>query len=255
MLSFQSSISKPDGVVCIGHAPAEYGPFRPRIRSTWHPEPLRRLPADGVAASRDSTCTFGHGHAPEKDSFDTGLLSMSCSSGRRGAAARSPMRWPTSWCGPISVGRPMASMRRLHVLRSCAAACSRSTASPLRARHAVSLKTEAFERPPRRQRPGRARADRRRAEPVEAKLGMWQDAGEALHAPELQRYEIANALARAMVAGQLPAPEAATAWELIASVPIRPHRLEEGPAAIAMVGVTARNGRYQDPGWMPVPRG
>jgi predicted nucleic acid-binding protein len=47
--------------------------------------------------------------------------------------------------------------------------------------------------------------DRRRASAVEARLREWDEAGEALHAPELLRYEAANALARAAAAGQLPA--------------------------------------------------
>lgn len=45
--------------------------------------------------------------------------------------------------------------------------------------------------------------DRRRAPAVEARLREWQDAGEALHAPELPRFEIANALARVLAAGPM----------------------------------------------------
>ena len=56
--------------------------------------------------------------------------------------------------------------------------------------------------------------DSSRASAVEARLRGWDDAGEALHAPELLRYEAANALARAAMAGQLSASEVTAAWQL-----------------------------------------
>jgi predicted nucleic acid-binding protein len=86
--------------------------------------------------------------------------------------------------------------------------------------------------------------DRQRARIVEVQLKEWQDAGETLHAPELQRYEIANALARAIVVGQLPEAEAATAWNLVTAVPIRLHRLRDGPAVIAMTQRLERQSAY-----------
>lgn len=69
---------------------------------------------------------------------------------------------------------------------------------------------------------------------MEVRLREWHDAGEEPHAPELQRYEVANALARAVVAGSLGAHDAGLAWEHITAVPIALHRLEEGPAVVAM---------------------
>jgi predicted nucleic acid-binding protein len=86
--------------------------------------------------------------------------------------------------------------------------------------------------------------DRRRAPGVEARLRAWEDAGEPLHAPELLRYEIANALARAVAVDQLPALEATAAWELVTSVPVMLHRLEEGPAVIAMTQRLERKSAY-----------
>lgn len=46
-------------------------------------------------------------------------------------------------------------------------------------------------------------------------------AGETLHAPELLRYEAADALARAVVAGHLARDRAVTAWEGIARVEVQ----------------------------------
>lgn len=56
--------------------------------------------------------------------------------------------------------------------------------------------------------------DRERAAAVKACLRDWRDAGDELHAPELQRYEAATALARSVAAGQLPASEVTAAWEV-----------------------------------------
>ena len=76
--------------------------------------------------------------------------------------------------------------------------------------------------------------DRRRASAVEVRLREWEEAGEALHAPELLRYEAANALARAAAAGQLPASEVTAAWQLVTAVPVTLHRLEDGPGVVEM---------------------
>jgi len=86
--------------------------------------------------------------------------------------------------------------------------------------------------------------DRSRASAVEARLRQWDDAGEALHAPDLLRYEAANALARAAAAGQLPAADVTGAWQLITAVPVTLHRLEEGPAVVAMTQRLERKSAY-----------
>jgi predicted nucleic acid-binding protein len=54
-----------------------------------------------------------------------------------------------------------------------------------------------------------------RAPAVDRHLREWGSAGETLHAPELLRYEAANALTRAGVAGHLTSDRLATAWERI----------------------------------------
>ena len=50
--------------------------------------------------------------------------------------------------------------------------------------------------------------DQRRASTVEQLLRAWADEGEVLHAPDLLPYEVANALSRAVTAGQLLPAEA-----------------------------------------------
>lgn len=86
--------------------------------------------------------------------------------------------------------------------------------------------------------------DRGRATAVKARLRGWRDAGVELHAPELQRYEAANALARSVAAGQLPASEVTAAWEVITGVPVTLHRLEEGPDVVAMAERLERRSAY-----------
>jgi len=86
--------------------------------------------------------------------------------------------------------------------------------------------------------------DRRRAAAVEARLREWEHAGEALHAPELLRYEAANALGRAVAAGQLPASEVTTAWQLVTAVPVTLHRLEDGPGVVEMTQRLERKSAY-----------
>jgi len=86
--------------------------------------------------------------------------------------------------------------------------------------------------------------DRGRAEVVKVRLREWRDAGDELHAPELQRYEAANALVRAVAAGQLPASEVSAAWGVISGVPITLHRLDEGPDVVAMTRRLERQSAY-----------
>ncbi len=86
--------------------------------------------------------------------------------------------------------------------------------------------------------------DRQRATAVKARLGEWRDAGEELHAPELQRYEAANALARAVAARQLPASEVTAAWDIITAVPVILHRLENGSAVVEMAQRLKRQSAY-----------
>lgn len=86
--------------------------------------------------------------------------------------------------------------------------------------------------------------DQGRAAAVKVRLRNWQEAGVELHAPELQRYEAANALARSVAAGQLPASEVPAAWRVISGVPVTLHRLEEGSDVVAMAQRLGRQSAY-----------
>lgn len=86
--------------------------------------------------------------------------------------------------------------------------------------------------------------DRRRAPAVEARLTGWRDEGEDLNAPALLRYEIASALARAVVAGQLQPSAVGPAWRHITAVPVTLHPLDDGPAVVAMTHRLERKSAY-----------
>lgn len=86
--------------------------------------------------------------------------------------------------------------------------------------------------------------DPRRAPAVEARLLSWEEAGEAIHAPSLFRFEVANALTRSIAAGDVDAPAAKVAWERIIAIEISLHGLLDGPAVIAVAGRLKRKSAY-----------
>lgn len=112
--------------------------------------------------------------------------------------------------------------------------CPRSTGSCLRA---------TVERRSRRQCPYCART-RRRAVVVEELLRAWKAEGEELHAPALLRYEVANALAQAVSAGQLASEAVADTSQRIGSVPIVLHQLGDTPRVVAMAQCLERRSAY-----------
>lgn len=83
-----------------------------------------------------------------------------------------------------------------------------------------------------------------RAPAVDRQLREWAAAGETLHAPELLRYEAANALTRAVVAGHLTSDRVATAWERITRVSVQLHTLADGAAAVATALSLERSNAY-----------
>lgn len=83
-----------------------------------------------------------------------------------------------------------------------------------------------------------------RAPAVDRLLREWAAADEILHAPELLRYEAANALTRAVVAGHLARDHVATAWERIARVRVQLHSLDDGAAAVETALRLARSNAY-----------
>jgi predicted nucleic acid-binding protein len=54
-----------------------------------------------------------------------------------------------------------------------------------------------------------------RADAVSARLAGWLASGEALHAPALTQFEVANGLTRLVAAGAMPADRVAPAWQAI----------------------------------------
>ena len=86
--------------------------------------------------------------------------------------------------------------------------------------------------------------DRRRAVAVEELLRTWRAKGEELHAPALLRYEVANALAQAVSAGQLVSEAVADASQRIGSVPIVLHQLNDTPRVVAMAQRLERRSAY-----------
>jgi predicted nucleic acid-binding protein len=72
----------------------------------------------------------------------------------------------------------------------------------------------------------------------------WEAAGASLHAPSLFRYEVASALTRSIVAGELTGSDAGFAWHRIVGMPIALHDLREGPAAIEMARRLKRHSAY-----------
>lgn len=86
--------------------------------------------------------------------------------------------------------------------------------------------------------------DAERAPAIEARLLSWEEAREPIHAPSLFRYEVANALTRSIVAGDIDAADARTAWERIVAIEISLHGLVDGPAVIAIAGRLGRKSAY-----------
>ena len=86
--------------------------------------------------------------------------------------------------------------------------------------------------------------DRRRAPLVEERLTAWRAEGESLHAPALLPYEVANALTRAIDAGQLAADDLADAWRAAVEVPVVLHPLDIGPEVVALALRLGRKSAY-----------
>lgn len=86
--------------------------------------------------------------------------------------------------------------------------------------------------------------DASRAPAIEKKLREWGDAGEALHAPSLFSYEVANALTRSIAAGAIDSHDAKSAWQRIAAIEVRLDGLKDGPAVIAVARRLQRQNAY-----------
>jgi predicted nucleic acid-binding protein len=86
--------------------------------------------------------------------------------------------------------------------------------------------------------------DAEHAPAVEERLRAWEEAGEALHAPSLFRFEVANALTRNIAAGKIDSSDAKAAWQRIVAMKISLHGLNDGPAVIAIARTLKRESAY-----------
>jgi predicted nucleic acid-binding protein len=71
-----------------------------------------------------------------------------------------------------------------------------------------------------------------RGDQVSQTLLNWIDQGVDLHAPELAKYEVANALTRLIVGDAFPANHAEEAWNNLLILPITYHALANAPRVI-----------------------
>jgi len=76
-----------------------------------------------------------------------------------------------------------------------------------------------------------------RAPAVRALIAGWLASGEAVHAPALLPYEVANGLTRLVAVGRLPPDRLAAAWQTAMALPILFHPVENDGDQIAAVGV------------------
>jgi predicted nucleic acid-binding protein len=86
--------------------------------------------------------------------------------------------------------------------------------------------------------------DAERAPSIEERLRAWEDTDEALHAPSLFRFEVANALTRNLVAGKIDSSDAKVAWQRIVAMEVSLHGLTDGPAVIAVARKLKRESAY-----------
>ena len=86
--------------------------------------------------------------------------------------------------------------------------------------------------------------DTERAPAIEKRLRAWEEAKEALHAPSLFRFEVANALTRSIAAKKIDSDDAKVAWQRIVAMEISLHGLVNGPAVIAVARKLKRESAY-----------
>jgi predicted nucleic acid-binding protein len=83
-----------------------------------------------------------------------------------------------------------------------------------------------------------------RAAVIAQHLREWERARATLYAPALFRYEVASALTRGVVAGELSQSDATLAWDRIIGIPIVLHDLHAGPAVIEIARQLRRQSAY-----------
>ncbi len=83
-----------------------------------------------------------------------------------------------------------------------------------------------------------------RAESVGRQVKALGEAGATLHAPRLLRYEVANALTRKVVAGEIDIDDVARGSRQIVAMPIVLHDLDDGPGVIEIALELRRESAY-----------
>jgi predicted nucleic acid-binding protein len=80
------------------------------------------------------------------------------------------------------------------------------------------------------------------SEAVASQMSGWVSEGVELHAPELARYEIANALTRKASFGEVQAGDLPAVWAELDAMPIAYHPLADGAGVISLaVGLERRS--------------
>lgn len=80
---------------------------------------------------------------------------------------------------------------------------------------------------------------------AESLVRGWLESGEAMHAPALLTYEVANGLTRLAAAGAVPRESLAEIWQALLNVPITFHALrDEGVRVMAFALQLGRQSAY-----------
>jgi predicted nucleic acid-binding protein len=79
---------------------------------------------------------------------------------------------------------------------------------------------------------------------VRAQFESWAENDEALHAPALLQYEVANALARLRALELIADDVIDDAWQVSSDVPITLHALKDGPGTIRLAQQLGRQNAY-----------
>ena len=93
-----------------------------------------------------------------------------------------------------------------------------------------------------------------RRENVRQHIQQWTSMGETLHAPDLLTYEVANALTRLMVAGEITDEEMRSAWRMIDEVPVRFHSIRSAGEDVVRIALQLRRSSAYDAAYIALAR-
>jgi predicted nucleic acid-binding protein len=83
-----------------------------------------------------------------------------------------------------------------------------------------------------------------RADAVSARLAGWLASGDALHAPALTPFEVANGLTRLVAAGAMPEGRIEPAWHAVQELPVSYHPLRDGSLVVSLARRLERQSAY-----------